>query len=233
MGKLCGISEIKSLEDWKRIVGPDKWKKGKSAYELASSWLIKRGQFPPSLRKLFTQSEIPLFADLKLTYAIVESPVFLDSHKGPSMNDVLAYGESGKGQSSIVIAVEGKVDEAFDKPIHDWVRDGRQQPKPTRLKRLCFLNEQLQVDFEQDSRIGYQLLHRTASAIIEARKNGCDNAMLLIHSFESTKQGNFEDYSSFLSAYGINEPEKQKIFQVHLQPDPLTLYFLWFEDSKS
>lgn len=49
--------------------------------------------------------------------------------------------------------------------------------------------------------IRYQLLHRTASAIIEAGRFNARNAVMLVHSFSREDVG-FDDYSKFLSLYG-------------------------------
>lgn len=232
MGKLFGISEIKSLKDWQSIVGKNKFKKGFSAYELAYSWLHKRGHFPESIQEIFEASNYQIFNDLVLNYAIVENPIFLDNFKGPSMNDLMVFASSKRTKSSIIIAVEGKVDESFDKYIYQWIRDNSKNPKISRIKRLEYLNKQLGTNLKKESKIRYQLMHRTASAIIEAKRNGINNAMLLIHSFESIKQDNFQDCNNFITLFGISSSEKQKIYQYKID-ESLNLFFLWFEDSKS
>jgi len=236
MGKLFGISEIKTLEDWQNIVGKDKFKKGFSAYELAYSWLHKPGHFPESIQKIFNASDYQIFNDLVLNYAIVENPIFLDNFKGPSMNDLMVFAGSKRIKSSIVIAVEGKVNESFDKYIFEWIRDNSENPKKSRKNRLQYLNEQLGTCLTEESKIRYQLVHRTASAIIEAKKNGIDNAMLLIHSFKSKNKSkskcNFKDYNDFITLFGITNAEKQKIYQYKLG-EFQNFFFLWFEDSKS
>lgn len=48
----------------------------------------------------------------------------------------------------------------------------------------------------------YQLLHRTASALIEARRFHAQTAVLLVHSFSQTDAWH-ADYQSFSSLFGI------------------------------
>jgi hypothetical protein len=51
--------------------------------------------------------------------------------------------------------------------------------------------------------IQYQLLHRTASTVIEAERFGARRAVMLVHSFSPTDDG-LEDYQAFLGLYGVN-----------------------------
>ena len=47
----------------------------------------------------------------------------------------------------------------------------------------------------------YQLLHRTASAIIEARRFNAAHAVMLVHSFSQSSEW-FQDYAAFVSLMG-------------------------------
>jgi len=49
--------------------------------------------------------------------------------------------------------------------------------------------------------IRYQLLHRTASALLEADRFCAKHALMLVHSFSQEHQW-FEDYAAFVSLYG-------------------------------
>ena len=79
------------------------------------------------------------------------------------------------------------------------------------------------------SNIRYQLLHRTASAIIEAKKFDTPNALMLVHSF-SPKNLWFDDYEAFLSLYGI----EAKLNQIHKAGnlDKINLFFSWIKGEK-
>ena len=74
--------------------------------------------------------------------------------------------------------------------------------KEDRLKFLC---DQLILNTDLVGSIHYQLLHRTASAIIEAKKFNAQIALMLVHAFEKTKNKydeSFQAYCRFLSIFG-------------------------------
>jgi len=68
-----------------------------------------------------------------------------------------------------------------------------------RLSYLCGL---LGLDMAAVGHICYQLLHRTASALIEAKKFNAPNALMLVHSFSYENEG-IEDYQQFLALFGV------------------------------
>lgn len=70
-------------------------------------------------------------------------------------------------------------------------------------KRLQYLCDLLDLNNKNIDNIRYQLLHRTASAIITANKYHCDSAVVLIHSFSLTNKS-FEDYSKFAALYNLS-----------------------------
>jgi hypothetical protein len=49
--------------------------------------------------------------------------------------------------------------------------------------------------------IRYQLLHRTVSALLEAKRFNARYAMMIVHSFSPVKSG-FDDYQAFLGLFG-------------------------------
>ena len=51
--------------------------------------------------------------------------------------------------------------------------------------------------------IRYQLLHRTASALIEAERFGASTAFMLVHSF-SQEDEHLEDYQEFVKLFGTS-----------------------------
>ena len=73
------------------------------------------------------------------------------------------------------------------------------------IEILCAFPEysnELGLDEADVQEIRYQLLHRTASAIIEAKRFNASKAMMLVHSFSQQHEW-FDDYSSFASLFGI------------------------------
>ena len=68
---------------------------------------------------------------------------------------------------------------------------------------LIGLSEILEITISAASSTRYQLLHRTASALMEAERYSATTAALLVHSF-GTEKKLFEDYQSLGSAMGVS-----------------------------
>jgi hypothetical protein len=67
--------------------------------------------------------------------------------------------------------------------------------------RLRFLLTLLEIDAAEAKQIRYQLLHRAASAIIQAQRFVASDAVLLVHSF--SKEGAcFADLARFMAILG-------------------------------
>ncbi len=210
-------------EDWKQFLAdPKHWRSGHSAMALAYCWQKADG-FPKSVKQVFKKSEIDLFQKLDIFLAIPEYQVPLPGGARPSQNDlfVLAKGDS----NLIVIMVEGKVSESFGPLVSKWYKKfskGKQ-------KRLKFLCEILELEAQHVRDIRYQLLHRTASAIIEAKSFNAKFAIMLVHSF-SKKNKWFEDYAQFLSMYGIDA----NVNEIHNvgELSGINLYVGWVKGGK-
>jgi hypothetical protein len=72
------------------------------------------------------------------------------------------------------------VDEPFAQLLGDWLVNA----SPGKLTRLAFLCNVLGLEERTlPHDIYYQLLHRTASAVIEAKRFKTDLAVMLVHSF--------------------------------------------------
>ena len=211
-------------EDWKWLLAkPHKhWKPGHSAMALARSWQ-EADDFPESVKRVFRRSAIALFEDIKLLLAFPEYKVDLKGGKRPSQNDIfiLANGDS----QLISITVEGKVSEPFGDTVAKWEENGSQE-KCCRLKFLLetlALGENVPID-----NIAYQLLHRTASAIIEARSFKAENALMLVHSFSQSNE-HFEDYSRFLALFDLEAKLDSLVFAKNI--DGINLYFCWVKGN--
>ncbi|MFX0196764.1 MAG: DUF6946 family protein [Candidatus Hodarchaeota archaeon] len=68
------------------------------------------------------------------------------------------------------------------------------------MKILC---SRLGLNFPPPDDIRYQLLHRTASALLEGKRFGAKYAVMLVHSFSPTHEW-FDDYARFLSLFGTS-----------------------------
>ncbi len=95
--------------------------------------------------------------------------------------------------------MEGKVDEPFGPLVKDWIKKGDTENRERRLVSHC---EMLGIDSRSVFDIYYQLIHRTAAAMIEARRYGFNQAMMLVHSFDPGKAW-FEEFQDFSDKVGM------------------------------
>jgi hypothetical protein len=182
-------------EDWSQFLAePAKqWKQGYSARSLAYCWEDVIG-FPNKVRKAFAASD--QFHDLDLLIAIPEHKVPLPPYRAPaSQNDLWILARCATGLVSI--AVEGKVSEPFGPTLMEW----NSKPSNGKKQRLDFIATLLGLEKEIPGKIRYQLLHRTASAVIEAKRYCARHAVILVHSF-SQEDLWFEDYIAFVDLFG-------------------------------
>jgi len=195
MAKFCVPTE--GVESWrKRLAEPDKhWKTGYSTRSLAYCWEEAQG-FPKSVTDVFKSSSFELFHSVEFILGIPEHKVDLPPRGGrPSQNDLFIL---AKSQDELIsIAVEGKVAEPFGPLVSEWMEDA----SPGKSERLEFLINLLEINNKDISNIRYQLLHRTASALIEAERFCAPHALMLVHSFSQTHEW-FEDYVAFSALYG-------------------------------
>lgn len=141
----------------------------------------------------------------------------------PSQNDILVLAKNKK--DLVVIAVEGKVFEPFGETVGDWLRD-ESKGKKTRLKDLSKL---LQLNQNSLQEIRYQLLHRTASAVIEAKRFNASAALILVHSFSPNHEW-FDDYSHFAFLFGITAQWNAIHFAKRI--NNVNLYLAWIIGEK-
>ena len=94
----------------------------------------------------------------------------------------------------ITMSVEGKVSEPFGEIVDKWLhKDGQVANRRLRLEGLCRI---LNLEIGEVLDLRYQLLHRTASALIEAERFSASTAVMLVHSFSSKSEW-LEDYVKF------------------------------------
>lgn len=120
-----------------------------------------------------------------------------------SQNDIWVLARS-EGQL-ISIAVEGKVSEPFGPTVQEW----QAESSPGKTERLAYLLSLLGLSSVPDA-TRYQLLHRTASAIIEAQRFNAANAVMLVHSFSQSCEW-FQDYAAFASLMGGSAAENSMV----------------------
>lgn len=212
-------------EDWKPLLAePDKqWKTGYSAKALAHCWQEANG-FPECVINVFKRSGIGLFQNIELLLAFPEYKVPLPGGQRPSQNDIFIL---AKGDDQLVsITVEGKASEPFGETIAEWREDGSEG----KYIRLKFLLDKLGLEGnKQINIIRYQLLHRTASAIIEAEKFKAKSALMLVHSFSRSNEW-FDDYSQFLALFGLSAEPDSLVFAKNI--NGINLYFGWVKGDE-
>ena len=184
-------------ESWKDFLAePEKqWKKGYSARSLAYCW-EDAGGLPESVSKVFKESEIKNLHNIEFILGIPEHKVELPGNGPESQNDIFVLAKSNN--ELISIAVEGKVSEPFsNQTVSEWLA-GASDNKKVRIHGLANI---LGLSVDKLLTIKYQLVHRTASALLEADRFCARHALMLVHSFSQEHKW-FEDYAALASLYG-------------------------------
>jgi len=186
-------------ETWRWLLAsPDKhWRHGFSAMALAYAWEQAEG-WPPEVEKGLTTSESLTGTELLLALPELETP--LRGRGKASQSDVFALGRTRDGEQ-VAITVEGKVDEPFGtKTVGEW-RENGSAGKQERLTQLCDVLGL--ADDDTLAGLQYQLLHRTAAAVLEANRFGARQALMLVHSF-SPDNARLDEYVSFGRVLGAD-----------------------------
>ena len=206
-------------EDWKQFLTESShWKYGYSAMSMAYCWQEADG-FPKAVSKVFRDSGIKLFQDTEILLALPEHKVSLPQ-KGPaSQNDLYVLAKSA--DQLISITVEGKATEPFGDLVSNW------KTTPGREKRLLFLCNVLGLQMSKVLDIRYQLIHRTVSALLEAKRFNAPNALMLVHSFKENME-TLKDYQKFAAWFKI-EAEPNTINKADTLGG-IDLYLGWIDD---
>ncbi len=213
------------VEDWQALLAdPIKhWKTGHSAKALAHCWEDATG-FPSEIQELFELSQLTCFKDLQPLLTIPEHKVPLPGGNTQSQNDAFVLARSAS--NLISISIEGKVSESFGPTLGDWYKE----PSKGKIERLDYLKQMLGLSGEIAPAIRYQLLHRTASAVIEAKQYHATKAVMIVHSFSQASAW-LEDYQAFVQLYGKTAQIGEL---VHLtQVDGIDLYVGWAKGDAS
>jgi len=218
----------KSADDWQALLAdPIKhWKDGKSAKMTAEKWeKHKKTGLPPEIAAVFRSASAPSHLnDITPIIALPEYHVTLEGGTRDSQTDVFVLAKDSAG-GLVSITVEGKVNEDFDKTIAKWLLNiSTKSGKPARIKQICNL---LGLPLPVPDPIRYQLLHRTASAVIEAKRFNAPTAVMLVHSF-SKVNAHFADYEAFVRLFvpgaGVKVGELVRLTSTS---DGITMYAGW------
>ena len=182
-----------SPEDWKRFLAdPEKqWRDGYSAKSTAIHWEQSKG-LPKDIKHVI---EIAGLKNPELLLAIPEWKTPLPGGNRESQTDVFALIRTEQGL--ITCAVEAKVAEPFGPTVREWLN----KASGGKRQRLKYLKNLLGISGDVDH-LRYQLLHRTASAIIEAKNFDAYLAAMIVQSFHKDSLWK-EDLISFASAMSV------------------------------
>jgi hypothetical protein len=194
------------------------WKAGYSAQELAMA-SDAANDFPASVRSVLRTA--PEYAEAVLIDGFFEREVELGDNRRNSQTDLMVV--AGLGNELGIIAVEGKVEESFAELVQDW---NTTPGKQNRLNHLC---STLELDLTSVGALRYQLFHRTASAIYEAKRYRSRHALMLVHSFSLTHRW-FDDFAAFTRALGI-PVERPGVCSQSRVCDGISLRLAWVADS--
>ena len=209
MNRLC--IETRGISNWRdRLAKPNtQWKQRFSAFETAVSWenaSCSPGGLPEQIAELFRGS---VFGEATLLLAIAEHKVPLIGGLADSQCDVWALLSTASGHVSL--SLEAKANEPFgqgNQSLKDWLAAGEsEKSRQNRRDRWKHIADHLpSAAPDAYSLVPYQLLHRCAAAVIEAKRFGVPNAVFVVQAFNSPDES-FDQFSMFCHA-AVAKPER-------------------------
>lgn len=206
----------RGAKDWRALLAdPVKhWRIGYSAMTLALCWEAA-GSLPPEIAAMFEA----IGPDPELLVGLPEHKVPLSgSSLGASQSDLFAIVRAGG--KTIAAMIEGKVDESFDRTLGQWLVNA----SPGKLRRLAQICDLLGLAQPLPPDVYYQLLHRTAAAVLEARRFKTDAACMIVHSFSPTAKW-FDAFERFAALFG-QRAERGRLIAIAPAASP-PLYAGW------
>jgi len=208
-------------EDVVRHLGKQEkhWKEGRSAHALAKLWSDSNA-LPPRIEKALKSHSACQSAGL--VDAFLERQVDLKTAGRHSQTDLLAV--VGLENGIAIVAVEGKAGEKFGDRVDEWL-DGSDSRK-VRLAGLC---ETLGLTCDAAKPLRYQLLHRSASAVYEAKRYRTKIAAMLVHSFAEDEEG-FKDFAAFVRTLGLDNTSRGNLVGP-VSCEGVDFYAGWIQDD--
>jgi hypothetical protein len=200
---------IGSIEEWETLAAPASykhWKPDRSAYELARAWLDGEGL--AAVQRVLRNC-VPALRPREI---VAEAQTRFDAFGGPRNHDLLIVGDD------VIVAVEAKVDEAFDRTLAKYRADaerrravGKGTNAPERLNGL--LAALVAPGRAAPEALRFQLFSATGGALAEASNRAAGTAVVLIHEFvtplsnERKRADNAQDLADFLrELFGVHVP---------------------------
>ena len=162
----------------------------RTAPELTARWRAADG-FPPEIAQLLRSHEATRSATLLL--AIPEHRVRLAGGVWAAPADLWALARTPRGLLSIVVGTDGA------EPAGATARASQSACEHEQTDRA--VRSLLEIDRESERAIGSQLFHRTACALIEARRFFAATAAVIVHSF-GARADSFLEFQSFARQMG-------------------------------
>lgn len=193
----------------------------------AACWEADPSSLPPEIQSALDATHDSDLCGLKLLAAMPEWEVSLPGGATSSQSDVLALAGNDRGLA--VLAVEAKVDEDFGPTLGQK----RENPSEGQNERLKYLHELLRISKPLGDAIRYQLIHRTASALLTAQAFHANVAVMLIQSFASggRRRELRHDFGSFSQQLG-SIPLSEDIYVVRAFLTP-RLVLAWCDSDQS
>ena len=185
-----------------RLANPDlQWKRKFSAFETAVSWEHASKSYsgiPTPIEALLGEH---CYLDPVLLFAIAEHKVDLPGGTAASQSDVWAVIATSAGMVSMT--VEAKASEAFgNESLEKWlVAGGSEASIANRKNRWDYIRSHLPKS-DAFLQVRYQILHRCAAAVIEAKRLRLRYAAFVVQAF-NTPDTSFQDYAAFCEALNI------------------------------
>jgi hypothetical protein len=173
----------------------------------ALAWEAADGA-PPEIAAVLGQQ-------VELLLAIPEHKVALPGGRRESPCDIFALVRVDS--QTCAVAVEAKVNESFGPTVGEWTV-GASSGKAERMHFICAL---LGLHTPADA-LRYQLLHRTAAAVIEAQRFKAERAAMVVQSFSQEHRW-FDDFAAFVALFGLEAVRGHPLTCVLPSGLPLTL----------
>ncbi len=178
-------------DSWRQFLAkPDvHWATGYSARTAAHSWESADG-FPAEVAATLAS----VLGPVELLLAVPEHKTPLPGGRRESQSDVFALGRHAAG--TVACTIESKVDEPFGPTVGEWMREA----SPGKQERMSYVCALLGVDACPPD-VHYQLLHRTAAALIEADRFCATDAAMVVQSFSPERRW-FDAFGRFAALIG-------------------------------
>jgi uncharacterized protein DUF6946 len=198
------------------------WRAGQAAPAWAERWQSAHG-FPEAVRDVLDGDE--RFVGAQMLLGWVEPKVAAHGGRAqPAPPDLFVLAKLAD-RSLTAIAVTGTVAEPLGETVAAWLGGA---PSPNRMERLQFLLDTVGIAVEAGRPLQYQLLQRTASALLEAQRYNAAHALLLVHSF-GPNDAWLDEYAQLAHALG-GTAQRQGVITIGDRAGVL-LHLAWVKDA--